>query len=546
MMCFREFAETITHTWKLNKNVEAVPLSKNRKICSRDINSGYWIFREKVIRRHIRWSTVIYSDRAHLYEPLEQGLTTSQTLYFDLPVQKRKQLLRSYQELVCYVPWQTSPEETFLTADVQEMLKTKSVDPEADNRHSLMKLEHFHKVYMQLWDEGKVAPLGSQWHRDNQYSYTMFLTTLQNSDVRIDRALNKGVSKAQYEAAEELEQTEVDIRPSLYDELDEADVPSILNFLPPDTFREVLQQDPPELSTICIAFPTQHDWQKKEEMMGKGKNLLFLADPPAPAIAREHLSFWHKQAIDRMVNDARQQILYVYGKAGREKLKLLCTFASISRAECRPVLGVAKRHQTLMDQRCTRCLDGRITNTSRLGVSANSHAKLERLRIFYENTELFVIDEVNAMSAADLGLLDEMMCKIFDPDCLIKGRNGKQKPFGGRKILFLGDAAQLRPVGGAAIYDKGEGSAAATPGRRRSQFASTTLARTARGQAVYSEYLICNCIWLLQGFRNRGLLQAILDRVRNGEQTREDLEQLMHQRSKFPRCPTRLWHPLQQ
>jgi len=534
MMCFREFAETLTYEWKLT-NPEATPLSKKRKFRSRDINSGYWIFRERRTRRHIRWSTVIYSDRAHLYEPLEQGLTTSQTLYYDLPVQKRKQLQRAYQELVCYVPWQISPEETFLTADVQEMLKTKSVDPEADNRHSLLKLEHFHKVYMQLWDEGKVAPLGSQWHRDNQFSYTMFLTTLQNNDVSSDRALNKGVFTAQYEAAEELENTEVQIRPSLQDELDEADVPSILNFLPPDTFREVLQQDPPELSEISIAFPMQHEWQRREEMMGSGKSLLFFADPPAPAIARKRLSFWHKKAIDLMVTDAKQQILYIYGKAGTGKTEIALHICRRFKGRVQAGAGSGKAASNFNGPTVHAMFGWAHNEHEQTRSSAYSHAKLERLRVFYEHTNLFVIDEVNAMSAADLGLLDEVMCKLFDPDALLKGSDGKQKPFGGRKMLFLGDAAQLRPVGGAAISDKGAGESMDQEiGRRKSHVASTTLARTARGQAVYSEYLSKNCIWLEQGFRNRGLLQEILDRVRNGEQTREDLEKLMLQKSKFP------------
>ena len=55
----------------------------------------YWEFTKKLVRAHIRWRTVIYSDRLHHYEPLHQGLTTSQTLYCYLPVQKRKQLQQS-------------------------------------------------------------------------------------------------------------------------------------------------------------------------------------------------------------------------------------------------------------------------------------------------------------------------------------------------------------------------------------------------------------------------------------------------------------------
>ena len=77
-------------------------------------------------RRHIRWSTVLYPERAHLYEAVEPGLTTSQTLYFDLPAQKRKQLYRAYQELVCYVPWKGTPDETFLPREVAAQLQDVS------------------------------------------------------------------------------------------------------------------------------------------------------------------------------------------------------------------------------------------------------------------------------------------------------------------------------------------------------------------------------------------------------------------------------------
>jgi len=58
------------------------------------------------------------------------------------------------------------------------------MDPELENRYSIMKLEAFQRVYKDLWLARKVAPEHSQWYRDNQYSYTMYLTTLHNSDIR--------------------------------------------------------------------------------------------------------------------------------------------------------------------------------------------------------------------------------------------------------------------------------------------------------------------------------------------------------------------------
>jgi hypothetical protein len=173
-------------------------------------------------------------------------------------------------------------------------------------------------------------------------------------------------------------------------------------------------------------------------------------------------------------------------------------------------------------------------------VASGEQAKLDRLRIFYENTKVFVIDEINAVSAAQLGLMDEMMCKIFDPDRKQKLPDGTPKPFGGKTMVFMGDSAQLRPVDGVAIYDSGStGKSDDSFGKSRSRYyCSQAKARAARGQQLYVKFLSPNCIWLKQGFRNRGLLEEIFDRVRNGEQTRDDLEKIMYQRRRFPQALT--------
>ena len=47
-----------------------------------------------------------------------------------------------------------------------------------------------------------------------------------------------------------------------------------------------------------------------------------------------------------------------------------------------------------------------------------------------------MIDKVNTMAASQLGLLDETMCKVFDPKRELKDENGKVMPFGGRKMVF--------------------------------------------------------------------------------------------------------------
>ena len=126
------------------------------------------------------------------------------------------------------------------------------------------------------------------------------------------------------------------------------------------------------------------------------------------------------------------------------------------------------------------------------------------------------------MSAAELGLLDETMCKVFDPERQQKDGDGNVRPFGGKTMVFMGDAAQLRPVCGAAIYDNRD----AIPDgktRRRSFYSAQYNIRTARGQTLYAEYLSKCCIWLAHSFRNSGLQLEIFDRVHNGTHTLDDL-----------------------
>lgn len=272
-------------------------------------------------RRHIRWSTVIYSKPAHLYEPVEQDVTTTHTLYYDLDSEKRKQLYRAYQELVCYVPWKVSPEHSFLSVDVQELLKDKSFDPETDSRCSLRRLEYFHKKYMELWETGDVAKPGTRWQRENQYCYTMYLTHRHNKYIRMDRADNKGIFTARYETADELVDTTVELRALITDELEEADVPSALNFLPADTFREILRQEPPKLNEIKVAFPLEYTFQRRQEMVAGNKSTLFMAEPPSPSVPRENMTYWHNKAIDLIVQ-GHHQLIYLYGKPGTGKTEV--------------------------------------------------------------------------------------------------------------------------------------------------------------------------------------------------------------------------------
>ena len=105
-VCFRKFAETINHEWV--NDARAVPeyigQATARKFISRDVNCGHWVLKRRMKRRYIRFSTVLYMDAPHLYEPAELGDSITQTSFFGLPIEKRTQLYRAYTELVCYIP----------------------------------------------------------------------------------------------------------------------------------------------------------------------------------------------------------------------------------------------------------------------------------------------------------------------------------------------------------------------------------------------------------------------------------------------------------
>ena len=148
-MSFREFAETVNFTWKQNDKQQAQPIdpATKRKFKTRNVNSGHWILSFKRKRQHIRWSTVLYSNPAIEYEPIDITRTDSQSTFFALPREKRQQLYRAYQELICYVPWKNSPDEFFRPYMSDEDLTLLEMDPEDGSRYSLRRLQAFFNVY---------------------------------------------------------------------------------------------------------------------------------------------------------------------------------------------------------------------------------------------------------------------------------------------------------------------------------------------------------------------------------------------------------------
>jgi len=160
--CLHDFAQTTQHKWVTSKKAvsKVIDDTTKRKFRTRDVNTGYCRLTPCNKRKHTRRSTVLHTAPAIDYEEVEHGKTTTQTTFYDLKVDKQHQLYRSYYELVMYVPWQNTPDDTFLSADVQDILENPQRHLEIDSRHSLQRLEQFFKVYRIYYDEGSVAT----WH----------------------------------------------------------------------------------------------------------------------------------------------------------------------------------------------------------------------------------------------------------------------------------------------------------------------------------------------------------------------------------------------
>jgi len=87
--------------------------------------------------------------------------------------------------------------------------------------------------------------------------------------------------------------------------------------------------------------------------------------------------------------------------------------------------------------------------------------------------------------------MHQVMTALFNPENK-KGPDRELLPFGGKKVIFLGDPAQLKPVMGEAIYS--EGSATSTkPGRVRGCRGKRQMQYTLTGcgQELYRKYLHC-------------------------------------------------------
>ena len=122
----------------------------------------------------------------------------------------------------------------------------------------------------------------------------------------------------QYEDVDELVNVDVDIRPAVSDVADLSDYQLFENFMAPDMFRDIVQQEAPELSQICVAFPLQYKWQHLEEIATHDKAKCFTANPPQSPVQYDDMTPIQTFAVEVGI-DRNQQILYICGKAGSRK-----------------------------------------------------------------------------------------------------------------------------------------------------------------------------------------------------------------------------------
>ena len=88
--------------------------------------------------------------------------------------------------------------------------------------------------------------------------------------------------------------------------------------MPPDAFRSIVEQKPPHISEISVAFPRSYNWQILEEMVIHDSAKRFLANPPKSTVSLEQMSPVQRWAV-HIGCDENQQILYLCGKAGSGK-----------------------------------------------------------------------------------------------------------------------------------------------------------------------------------------------------------------------------------
>jgi hypothetical protein len=516
---FKAFCETARWEYKRKSNIDNTKLYKKHQLKSCEKGTGHWIISKCRGRGHVRFSTTLNTDLACNYVPIDRDNEASYSDFMSMPTDKRRQLVRSYYELTAYVPWRDHPDKTFLSDDVLQDLDSN--DPESGHRYSLQRCEKYYEVYEQKWKHGEVAKPGSAWHTDNQHAYTLYLVHGHNSDLKLQRADNDGRFNALLEPAEELAGVDVDVRPMCSSDSDDSDYPSVDNFLPYDIYSSIMQQIPITINDISVAYPSQPHYRNIEKYVRGAKTKRFLADPPCPKVRFNDLGPLQQKFVNLAVSGTNQ-VLYLTGVAGSGKTEVLLHILQQlkGRVQACATTGIAARNLNAPTLHGMLGISQTDCDNSEMRIDAHS-TKCQNNAVAYADIDVFVIDEVNMLPAHVLGFVNELMTKSFNPQ--YTEHNGKLQPFGGKRVILVGDPAQLPPVNGKPFFLP----SIVPPSTKR--FNDLRLEREQTGLQLYIEHMRPNVTILQQSRRNTGLLAEIADSLRAGVQTRQQLGQLQLQ-----------------
>lgn len=98
-----------------------------------------------------------------------------------------------------------------------------------------------------------------------------------NSDIKIRLAENEGRFNNQAELDEELAGLDIDVRLLCADDADDGDYPSEENFLPNDTYKQIMDQRPLALESIAVAYPSQPQYRAIKNCIRGCKMKRFMA-----------------------------------------------------------------------------------------------------------------------------------------------------------------------------------------------------------------------------------------------------------------------------
>jgi len=111
---------------------------------------------------------------------------------------------------------------------------------------------------------------------------------------------------------------DVDIQPAVNDVSDLSEYLTFESFMPPQAFKEIVEQKPLQQLEICVAFPLHCHWQQLQELSTHEKVKRFIASPPPSPVDYNDTTPIKQFAVDLDTNK-QQQILFIAGGAGSGK-----------------------------------------------------------------------------------------------------------------------------------------------------------------------------------------------------------------------------------